>query len=75
MTKQPPLNPSLGQPSGEMFDWLLTDTGERPPDRKKLFQPKEIVIMGLGLNTVGLLVIDLPSTHSEGDQHDPTTCR
>ena len=75
MTKQPPPNPSLGQPSGAMFDWLLTEAGETLPDRKKLFQPKEIAIMGLGLNTVDLLVIDLPSTHSEGDQHDPTTCR
>ncbi len=70
MTKQPPLNHSLGQPSGTMFDWLLTDTGERPPDRKKLFQPKEIVIMGIGLNKVDLLVIDLPLTHSTGAQHD-----
>ena len=64
MTKQPPSNPSLGQPSGALFNWPLAETGERPPDRKKLFQPKEIVIMGIGMNTVDLLVIDLPSTHS-----------
>ncbi len=70
MTKQPPRNHSLGQPSGAMFDWLLTDIGERPSDRKKLFQPKEIVIMSIGMSTVDLLVIDLPSTHSTGDQHD-----
>jgi hypothetical protein len=70
MTKQPPLIHSLGQPSDAIFDWLLADTGERPPDRKKLFQPKEIVVMGIGMSTADLLVIDLPSTHSTGDQYD-----
>ena len=70
MTKQPPLNHSLGQPSDAMFDWLLAETDERPSDRKQLFQPKEIVIMDIGLSTVDLLVIDLPLTHSTGDQHD-----
>jgi hypothetical protein len=75
MTKPPPLNPSLGQPRDTLLDWLLTEAGETLPDRKKLFQPKEIAIMGIGLNTVDLLVIDVPSTHSEGDQHDQTTCR
>jgi hypothetical protein len=45
------------QPVGAMFDYLLTDTGEMTPDRKLLFKSKEIGIVGIGMNTVDLLVV------------------
>ena len=45
------------QPVGAMFDYLLTDKGEMTPDRKVLFKGKEIGIVGIGMNTVDLLVV------------------
>jgi hypothetical protein len=45
------------QPVGAMFDYLLTDQGEMPPDRKVIFKAKEIGIVGIGMNTVDLLVV------------------
>jgi hypothetical protein len=45
------------QPVGAMFDYLLTDKGEMTPDRKMLFKSKEIGIVGIGMNTVDLLVV------------------
>jgi hypothetical protein len=45
------------QPVGAMFDYLLTDKGEMTPDRKVLFKSKEIGIVGIGMNTVDLLVV------------------
>lgn len=44
------------QPVGALFDYLLTMSGEMPPDRKMLFRSKEIGILGIGMNTVDLLV-------------------
>jgi hypothetical protein len=44
------------QPVGAMFDYLLTDTGEMPPDRRNAFRG-EIGILGIGMNTLDLLVV------------------
>jgi len=44
------------QPVGAMFDYLLTDTGEMPTDRHVAFRG-EIGILGIGMNTVELLVV------------------
>jgi hypothetical protein len=44
------------QPVGAMFDHLLTMSGEMPPDKRALFRG-EIGIVGLGMNTVDLLVV------------------
>ena len=44
------------QPVGAMFDCLLTDKGEMLPDKKALFK-KELGILGIGMNTVDLLVV------------------
>ena len=44
------------QPVAAMFDFLLTDTGEMLPDKKLLFK-KEIGVLGIGMNTVDLLVV------------------
>jgi hypothetical protein len=48
---------TASQPVGAMFDYLLTDQGEMPPDRKVIFKAKEIGIVGIGMNTVDLLVV------------------
>jgi hypothetical protein len=48
---------TASQPVGAMFDYLLTDQGEMPPDRKVIFKTKEIGIVGIGMNTVDLLVV------------------
>jgi hypothetical protein len=45
------------QPVGAMFDYLLTATGEMPPDKKLLFKSKEIGVIGIGMNTTDLLVV------------------
>lgn len=44
------------QPVGAMFDYLLTDEGEMPPDRRIAFKG-EIGILGIGFNTLDLLVV------------------
>ena len=44
------------QPVGSMFDYLLNTRGEMTPDRKVVFK-KEIGVMGIGMNTVDLLVV------------------
>ena len=44
------------QPVGAMFDYLLTDTGEMPLDRRTAFKG-EIGILGIGMNTLDLLVV------------------
>jgi hypothetical protein len=48
---------TASQPVGAMFDYLLTDQGEMPPDRKAVFKTREIGIVGIGMNTVDLLVV------------------
>jgi len=45
------------QPVGAMFDDLLTDKGEMPPDKKVLFKSKEMAIFSIGMNTVEMLVV------------------
>ena len=45
------------QPVGAMFDHLLTDKGEMPPDKKVLLKSKEIAIFSIGMNTVEMLVV------------------
>ena len=47
---------TASQPVGAMFDYLLTDKGEMTPD-KKLIYKREIGILGIGMNTVDLLVV------------------
>ena len=47
---------TTSQPVGAMFDYLLTDKGEMTPD-KKLIYKREIGILGIGMNTVDLLVV------------------
>jgi hypothetical protein len=44
------------QPVGAMFDYLLTDEGEMPLDRRVVFKG-EIGILGIGFNTLDLLVV------------------
>ena len=44
------------QPVGAMFDYLLTDEGEMPADRRKAFK-SELGVVGVGMNTVDLLVV------------------
>jgi hypothetical protein len=44
------------QPVGAMFDFLLTDAGEMPVDRRIVFKG-EIGILGVGMNTLDLLVV------------------
>ncbi len=44
------------QPVAAMFDFLLTDKGEMPPEKKLLFK-REIGILGIGMNTVDLLAV------------------
>jgi hypothetical protein len=44
------------QPVGAMFDYLLNARGEMTPERKTIFK-KEIGVMGIGMNTVDLLVV------------------
>jgi len=44
------------QPVGAMFDYLLTDEGEMPLDRRVAFKG-EIGILGIGFNTLDLLVV------------------
>ena len=44
------------QPVGAMFDYLLTDDGMMTADRKAIFK-KELGILGIGMNTVDLLVV------------------
>jgi len=44
------------QPVGAMFDYLLTDDGEMPVDRRVAFKG-EIGILGIGFNTLDLLVV------------------
>lgn len=44
------------QPVGALFDYLLTMSGDMPADRKLIFRQKEIGILGIGMNTVDLLV-------------------
>ncbi len=45
------------QPVGAMFDYLLTENGEMPADKKLLFK-KELGILGIGMNTVDLLAVN-----------------
>jgi hypothetical protein len=45
------------QPVGAMFDHLLTDQGEMPPDKKVLLKSKEMAIFSIGMNTVEMLVV------------------
>ena len=45
------------QPVGAMFDYLLNDRGEMPPEKKVQFK-REIGILGVGMNTVDLLVVN-----------------
>ncbi len=42
------------QPVAAMFNFLLNDQGEMPPDKKAIFK-KEIGVLGIGMNTVDLL--------------------
>lgn len=44
------------QPVGALFDYLLTMSGDMPADRKAIYRTKEIGILGIGMNTVDLLV-------------------
>ena len=44
------------QPVGAMFDYLLTDEGLMPADRRSVFRG-EIGILSVGMNTVELLVV------------------
>lgn len=44
------------QPVGALFDYLLTDTGEMPVDRRVAFKG-EIGVLGIGMNTLDLLVV------------------
>ena len=44
------------QPVGALFDYLLTEQGEMLPDKKALFK-QELGILGIGMNTVDLLVV------------------
>ena len=44
------------QPVGAMFDYLLNERGEMPADRRAKFQG-EIGILGIGMNTVEVLVV------------------
>ena len=44
------------QPVGAMFDFLLADDGAMPPGRRAGFEA-EIGVVGIGLNTVELLVV------------------
>ena len=44
------------QPVGAMFDYLLTDSGEMPMDRRSAFRG-EVGILGIGMNTLDLLVV------------------
>ncbi len=44
------------QPVAAMFDYLLTDQGEMPSDKKVLFKSKEIGIICIGMLTVEVLV-------------------
>jgi hypothetical protein len=44
------------QPVGAMFDHLLNARGEMTPDKRMLFK-SEIGVLGIGMNTVDLLVV------------------
>lgn len=44
------------QPVGAMFDYLLNARGEMAPDKKMVFKG-EIGVLGIGMNTVDLLVV------------------
>jgi hypothetical protein len=44
------------QPVGAMFDYLLTSRGEMTPDKRLVFKG-EIGVLGIGMNTVDLLVV------------------
>ena len=44
------------QPVGAMFDYLLTDEGQMPADRRKAFK-RELGVFSVGMNTVELLVV------------------
>jgi hypothetical protein len=44
------------QPVGAMFDYLLTDEGEMPADKRLAFKG-EIGVLSIGMNTVELLVV------------------
>lgn len=44
------------QPVGAMFDYLLSNEGEMPSDRRTAFRG-EIGILGIGFNTLDLLVV------------------
>jgi hypothetical protein len=45
------------QPVGAMFDYLINAKGEMPPDKKNVSQ-REIGVVGIGMNTVDLLVVN-----------------
>ncbi|MCP4536645.1 MAG: ParM/StbA family protein [Chloroflexi bacterium] len=45
------------QPVGALFDYLLTDDGTMPPEKRILFTKRELGVLGIGMNTVDLLVI------------------
>ena len=44
------------QPVGAMFDYLLSESGQMPPDRRETFKG-ELGIIGIGMNTLDLLVV------------------
>ena len=44
------------QPVGAMFDYLLTDEGGMPSERQRVFRG-ELGILGIGMNTLDLLVV------------------
>ncbi len=44
------------QPVGAMFDYLLNNRGEMTPDKRLVFK-QEIGVLGIGMNTVDLLVV------------------
>ncbi|MCP4542291.1 MAG: ParM/StbA family protein [Chloroflexi bacterium] len=45
------------QPVGAMFDYLLADDGTMAPEKRVLFKKQELGILGIGMNTVDLLVV------------------
>jgi len=44
------------QPVGALFDYLINSRYEMTPDKKMIFKQKEIGVLGIGMNTVDLLV-------------------
>ncbi|CAG0964638.1 hypothetical protein PLCT2_00961 [Planctomycetaceae bacterium] len=46
------------QPAGAMFDFLLTNKGEMPPDKKILRRTKSFGLLSLGFNTIEMMVVE-----------------